>query len=255
MSFRLALNTVGRFPILGKPLFWATVALFMMGITTIVTGSALEDHDQFCASCHMQPENTYDQRAQIVIHGSGGPVDLASQHYVQDARLPNQSFRCVDCHRGDHMLGDRSTTLLIGANDLVTYFVGVPNQQIEKGSVTSPQVIDNSCMTCHQDIALRVGFPNHFHNKLPAAYTAWRRGGKLRLPEGSPEKYQKDLEAGLSLIRINITCIDCHKGHVSKVNEAQAQYYDLKVDIYPICEKCHLSELGRILGLGQIDEP
>src|SRR5258705_5533691 len=110
----------------------------MFGMTSVTAASTLEDHDQFCSSCHMQPEDGYDQRAQAVIHGSGGAVDLASQHYAT-----NEPFRCIDCHRGDQGLGDRATTLRIGADDLATYLLGSPNQALEKGSVKSPQVIDN----------------------------------------------------------------------------------------------------------------
>ncbi len=222
----------------------------MFAMTSVSAASTLEDHDQFCSSCHMQPEDTYDQRAQSVIHGGSDSVDLASQHYAA-----NQPFRCIDCHRGDQGLGDRATTLTIGANDLSVYVLGSPNQTLEKGKVSSPQVINNSCMLCHLDTALTVGFPNHFHNKLPAAYTAWRRGAELLLPERSPEKYKKDLEAGLELIRIDISCISCHKGHVSKSSEVATQFFDLKVDIYPVCEECHLTELGRELGLSLEEEP
>ena len=250
MSLGRILNFIRRFPLLGKPLFWGVLVLVMFGMTSVTAASTLEDHDQFCASCHMNPEDTYDQRAQAIIHGSATATDLASQHYAT-----NQQFRCIDCHRGDQGLGDRATTLTIGANDLSIYLLGSPNQTLEKGQVASPQVIDNSCMLCHLDTALRVGFPNHFHNKLPAAYTAWRRGAKLILPEQSPEKYQRDLEAGLELIRIDITCIRCHKGHVSHVDGTGVEFFDLKADIYPICEECHLTELGRALGLGLEEEP
>ena len=248
------LHFAARFPLFGKPIFWAVLVLIMFGLTSVTTASTLEDHDQFCASCHMQPEDTYDQRAQAVMHLGSVPADLASQHYeVFSDKNSDSSFRCIDCHRGDQGLGDRGTTLSIGANDLAIYFFGTPDQSLEKRSVTSPQVINNSCMACHVDTALTVGFPNHFHNKLPASYTAWRRGTRLVLPLNSPEKYQRDLEAGLELIRIDITCINCHSGHISKVTNDQAAFYDLATDIFPVCEDCHLSELGRELGLG-IDE-
>ena len=101
--------------------------MLVIGFTAVTTASKLEDHDQFCASCHMQPEVAYEKRAQLVVHSKVSTTDLASQHYVtSESQLAKQPFRCIDCQRGDQILGDRATELLIGANDLVIYFAGTP---------------------------------------------------------------------------------------------------------------------------------
>jgi nitrate/TMAO reductase-like tetraheme cytochrome c subunit len=65
--------------------------------------SQLEERDTFCIACHTAPEEAYYARAQAL---EPEPVDLSSAHYaVEDAELP---FKCIDCHRGDGRLGDRT---------------------------------------------------------------------------------------------------------------------------------------------------
>ena len=52
-------------------------------------GAQLENHDDFCASCHTDPESEFVNRA----HG-GTAVDLASFH-------TGEGVHCIDCHSGE----------------------------------------------------------------------------------------------------------------------------------------------------------
>jgi nitrate/TMAO reductase-like tetraheme cytochrome c subunit len=61
-------------------------------------------HDQFCASCHTQPESIFFQRSTGAL-----AVDLASFHTTQKTR-------CIDCHSGPGLFG-RMQAELLGARN------------------------------------------------------------------------------------------------------------------------------------------
>ncbi len=223
----------------------------MGSITTITIASRLEESDVFCASCHMTPEQTYHQRAQAVLDGKPAS-DLSSFHYQTGGAQTGASrpFRCADCHRGDQHLVDRASALTVGAKDILLYLLGKPDQTIEKRRVSNAQLIDDSCLNCHLGTALTVGFQNHFHNKLPAAYMAWHQGAALVLPKRNPDRYRSDVQKGLELLDVNIACLDCHRAHVMDTSSDQPPFMDLKTDVYPMCEVCHQKVLGHAVGVG-----
>ena len=152
--------------------------LILLGATSVTTASVLEERDQFCASCHMVPERTYFNRAQFAQADVDPSLDLASDHYATGIDNPayDGTFRCIDCHRGNHSIGHRVTALTLGLRDAGVYVFGNPNHEIEKTETLNPDLIQAACLNCHEDSLLTVGFPNHFHNALPQAHETWQNG-------------------------------------------------------------------------------
>ncbi len=70
------------------------------GAAFLVSSSAAEEYDAFCASCHTVPEQTYVARARQALDGMQPYPDLASAHYGLSA-VGGGGFRCIACHRGD----------------------------------------------------------------------------------------------------------------------------------------------------------
>lgn len=194
-----------------------------------VTVSHYEEQDPFCASCHTLPEVTYFNRAQEAKAGEGPLADLSSAHYAGD-----DSFRCIDCHRGDEGAVHRVTALTLGARDTVIWLAGRADPTIEKTELVVPFLLTGACVKCHEASLLEVGFNNHFHNKLPDAAGALRRGGELTRPVDLPA-------APLELMPTDTTvlCVDCHRAHIHVDGAELSAYLDLVRNVYPTCVKCH----------------
>ncbi len=229
--------------------------LTLIGLLSIGTISSLEEQDRFCASCHMVPERTYYNRAQFALAGVIPLEDLASAHYViPSSQQDPRDFRCIDCHRGNEGVIHRGTAITLGARDAAIYLLGQPDQAIEKTHIEVPQLLTDSCIKCHADSLLVVGFQNHFHNKLPAAQKLLLQGEALKLPDSIPadqvEIYQSVLDAGLTTIEeTDLRCVDCHLAHIHKPGTELSSFLDLQNVVYPACERCHVTALGQPLGL------
>ena len=89
--------------------------LVVLSAATAVTAMQFENHDNFCASCHSEPENTYFQRE------ATASTDLASFHNTQDVR-------CIDCHSGPGLVPGRISALTLGAKDLLAWMSGSARQ-------------------------------------------------------------------------------------------------------------------------------
>jgi hypothetical protein len=229
------------------------VLLILGGSVGVLTVSQLEESDRFCGACHMAPERTYYNRTRFAIAGAQPIEDLASAHYAS-----GDPFRCIDCHRGDGDIPDRATALMLGASDTALYLFGGPDQTIEKMRAANPALINDSCMKCHTDALLVVGFPNHYHNKLPTANTAWQAGAELSIPPDAPANqvsiYEGAKEGGLHPVEVTLFCSDCHVAHVSTPGAEDHSFMDLRQIVYPACEKCHTEALGAPLGLSERDD-
>lgn len=223
------------------------VAGIVLFVTSILTASKLEEHDEFCTSCHRPPEVTYFDRAHEA-KTNPPATDLSSFHYAD-----NNQFRCVDCHRGDQSFGQRSEILWLAAKDTAVHFLGTPDQTIEKGSIPTPNphvgnwqgperysrtphILSDGCLQCHQDALTLVGFENHFHNKLPQAQLAYAQTKRLNFPEGWPG------EAGGPTLLVPeetiLTCLDCHRAHAPGL---EFEYFlDETAVVLPACVQCHL---------------
>jgi hypothetical protein len=223
------------------------VAGIVLFVTSIVTASELEERDEFCTSCHRAPEVTYFDRAHEAVAATA-VSDLASFHYAN-----NNQFRCIDCHRGDQSLEQRAEILWLAAKDTAVHFLGNPGQTIEKGNIPAPNphadswqgperysrtpgILNDGCLSCHQDALTLVGFENHFHNKLPQAQLAYSQTERLNFPEGWPG------EAGSPALLVPeetvLTCLDCHRAHVPGF---EFEYFlDESAVVLPACVQCHL---------------
>src|SRR5579871_3461680 len=135
-----------RLPVIIAAAFFG---IFVLGSVGFVGASALEEHDDFCASCHTVPESTYFQRAATALASANTTIaDLATYHYHQ-AQAKSQSFECIECHRGDSSLGQRVQTLALGAHDGITFVLGKADPTIEKATINQPELVNAACVSCH----------------------------------------------------------------------------------------------------------
>jgi len=126
------------------------LVLVVLGAATAATAMQFENHDDFCASCHSNPEETYFKRE------ATASSDLASFHSTQ-------SVRCIDCHSGPGLVPGRISALTLGAKDLLAWVSGHARQP---AAYTRP-VEDANCLKCHQQVTQQRDFNNHFHVFLP----------------------------------------------------------------------------------------
>lgn len=136
-----------------KPLSGPAKIGLILGAVAIVimtAGSAyamqLENHDDFCASCHTQPEVKYYQQSL-----QGSSTTLAAFHR-------QKNVACIDCHSGGGIFG-RATGLSQGTQDLIAYYSG----HYHAPAITINKLGDDSCTKCHSDVFGTREFNNHFH--------------------------------------------------------------------------------------------
>jgi hypothetical protein len=223
---------------------WALPLAIALTVLPIPVVSVLEERDSFCIACHTAPEVAYYNRAQSALAGAEPIADLSSVHYTSVA-AGGQAFRCIDCHRGDGGLAHRAATLALGARDALIFVTGQANQTIEKAQIEAPDLLTAGCVKCHAVSLLLVGFENHFHNKLPEAYTTWQAGGQLVAPTGQPGADTTALERYATSVR----CLDCHRAHHQTPGGELTGYLDLENDTLPACVRCHQETGGGPLEL------
>jgi nitrate/TMAO reductase-like tetraheme cytochrome c subunit len=205
-------------------------ALFV--IMALLGVSRLEESDSFCTSCHTAPEVEYFNRSRWMLAGEVGQ-DLASAHYS----LIQADANCIDCHRGNGGVVQRGMTLALGARDALIFIAGQADPKLEKAEtqIEVPSLLTAACVECHTDTLLILGYENHFHNKLPEAYAAWKAGGPLVAPADYPETGASELEE----YETNVLCMDCHPAHVTVEGAELAGYLDLENTVYSACIDCH----------------
>ena len=217
-----------RFRRLWPALAAAGLVIFAASVLGV---SRLEEEDTFCASCHTAPEVEYRNRAlRAVAQGLGGQ-DLASAHY----NLVESAPRCIDCHRGDAGPIHRATTLTLGARDALIFILGRADPTLEKNHTEVPGLLTAGCTKCHTPTLLVAGFENHFHNKLPEAFVAWKTGSPLTAPPDDPQVDTTQLKS----YAVTILCVDCHRAHVTVDGAELTQYIDVVNTVYPVCVDCH----------------
>ncbi len=192
-------------------------ALGVVGILAVLSGvsivSAQEQNNQFCGSCHTQPETTYLERFQGALAGEAD--DLAAFHHKQlyPRNAPNaQHIRCIDCHVGEGLVG-RGIVVSLAAWDALKYVSGTA-QQPARVVFT---IQNEGCIKCHEpQVKANLDKPatpfiidNHFHYKL--------------FEPGAP--YER--------------CVDCHPSHREGTELNGFQFRSI---IIPVCEDCHQKE-------------
>jgi hypothetical protein len=111
-----------------------------------------EQDNQFCASCHTEPETTYYNRFLTADAQQSADTMAAFHHY-------KSQVRCIDCHGGEGPIG-RATVLTLAAFDTFKYLTGTARQP----AVIIFPVQDQACIKCHEIDIRKPGFENHYHN-------------------------------------------------------------------------------------------
>ncbi len=170
------------------------LVLVVLPAATAVTAMQFENRDDFCASCHSEPENTYYQREATT------STDLASFHKTQDVR-------CIDCHSGPGLVPGRISALTLGAKDLLAWVSGTARQP---APYTRP-IDDANCLKCHQQVTQQRDFNNHFHVFL-ARWQAVDQNAATCV--SCHQSHHTDGEAQLAFLNQNNTvsvCQSCHQ--------------------------------------------
>ena len=131
----------------GKIILGVLAGLFVLALASMFTGTQLENHNSFCASCHTEGEQTFYNQSLAKT-----PVDLASFHELKGASL------CIDCHTGAGIPG-RFFGLMAGASDLVSFYSG----HYPQPAVQDTPLPDQNCLKCHAAVTAKQDMSNHFH--------------------------------------------------------------------------------------------
>jgi hypothetical protein len=218
----------------------AIFLLFVLSAGGFITASVLEEHDDFCISCHTVPEVTYYNRAYLALdHPTDTITDLATAHYHL-AQEQQSEFKCINCHRGDSSPGHRVSTLALGGRDAVIYVLGKEDPSIEKQQTREGWLPNAACTTCHTDTLLTLkGIDNHFHTHLPQAADVLANGGKLIVPDSLKDREQVLLQNGLKTINTSLVCTSCHQAHETLPNGI-ANYFMDNERRAKACVTCHI---------------
>jgi nitrate/TMAO reductase-like tetraheme cytochrome c subunit len=192
----------------------AAIAVVGLSASGFAFAATQESHDQFCASCHTQPESTF------VARSTSTSVDLASHHTTQNAL-------CIDCHSGQGIAG-RMSAELMGAKNAFKWFTGTAVQP----AVVNTPIGDPSCLKCHQDVTQR-GFTPKEQIAVPGG-----RSGEGD-EEGRTGHWHQLLTRWQTADPNAGTCVTCHSGHATDGNAQNGFMNDPKVEA--TCDACHRS--------------
>ena len=161
---------------------WCCWVLVVVGIVGFAGGTALEEHDSFCSSCHTVPETTYLNRSDAALVSASAVVsDLATYHFHQ-ALTNTTSFQCIVCHRGDASLGNRIHSLALAMKDPSRWLAAGRIPPSERTTIAEPALVNAACVACHETTLLtQRGNATHFHNLLPATTALVAQGKNDRL--------------------------------------------------------------------------
>jgi len=191
MTSRSPSTTKKRFPLLK-----ILVGLAAFGIVMAASGfsfaASQETHDNFCASCHTEPESTFYQRSI-----SAQVVDLASYHTPQKTR-------CIDCHSGPGLFG-RMQAELLGARNSTAWYLHFAKQP---APLTFP-IKDANCLKCHQAVTQRDFTPKQTVT-IPGL-----QGGRGEEGEGEARfnHWHENLTRWQATDPNAVGCTSCHPGH------------------------------------------
>lgn len=183
----------------------AGCAALLLGVGGFSFVAAQEEQDNFCASCHTEPESTYYDRAV-----AAEKVDLATAHKL------DKEIRCIDCHSGIGLVG-RVEAQLMGARNAVMWYTGSATQP---APLTIP-IGDDHCVKCHADVTTK-------------EFDLAERS-KLFGPRGHYHSYLDEWQAADPQATAN--CTTCHSGHELGANARST--WIVPVSVQNVCESCH----------------
>ncbi|MGB8646609.1 MAG: hypothetical protein WCF84_15320 [Anaerolineae bacterium] len=196
---------------------WRILGIVLLGGLLVAAGglsfvSAQEQNNQFCGSCHTQPESTYLMRFEQA--QSGDAVDLAAFHHKQLYPRDSQgtAIKCIDCHVGEGLVG-RGIVVSLATWDAIKYVTGTAQQPAR--IVFTVQ--DEACIKCHEaqvkeglaTAEQRFFIDNHFHYLL--------------FTPGAPKE----------------NCVSCHVSHRPG---SEVTAFQFRTIIIPVCQDCHQKE-------------
>ena len=218
MSEEPKANKKSRFPY-----SYIIIGIIVVGIVFTAGGftfaATQEEHDNFCSSCHTQPESTYYERSI-----AAQATDLASFHTTQ-------SVRCIDCHSGEGVSG-RISAELMGAHNALMWYTGTAQQP----AVQTVPISDANCMKCHSDVVNR-GFTPTEQIVIPAEQ---RRG---REESGQRNHWHYFLGRWQAASDTAANCTSCHGGHATD-GTAESGFMVAQA-VQQQCEACHQVLRGR----------
>ncbi len=221
------------------------VAVLFGGVSGATVSFVLEENDEFCIACHTAPEQVYFDRARQAEAGDA-PLDLSSVHMSTHER----EFNCIACHHGSGNLGDRITSLALGLKDTAVLIAGRADPTVEKRTAAAPGLIDRGCVACHVDTIVVAGFENHFHVKLPSAWSVIQSGVKPVVPPdtlpGAPDPLT-DPQGKPEPLETTVNCLSCHVAHLSGFEFVN--YLDESGAVFPACNTCHMETERGPIGL------
>jgi len=191
----------------------AAIAVVALSAGGFAFAATQESHDQFCASCHTQPETTYVARST-----TAPAVDLASYHTTQ-------SILCIDCHSGQGVTG-RISAELMGAKNAFKWYTGTAVQP----AVVNTPIGDPSCLKCHQNVTQR-GYTPKEQIAIPGG-----RGGEGG-EEGRAGHWHQFLARWQTADPNAGTCVTCHSGHATD-GTAQTGFMNAQ-NVVATCDACH----------------
>lgn len=143
-------STSAHQPDRSRRLLWVIALAGVLVTLVALSGTAFaldrENHDEFCASCHTEPEVTYYQQS----------IDTSTSTLA--AFHAHEGVRCIDCHSAGGTFG-RVAGLEQGTLDLLAYYSG----HYQQPAVTTSKLEDESCTKCHSGVTTNRNFSNHFH--------------------------------------------------------------------------------------------
>lgn len=122
-----------------RSLWIALVAAAALAPLGWVVSDHLESRNDFCTSCHL--DATTPLHAELRRNFESAPaVNMASAHFAHD-----QTFRCIDCHRGASF-PNRVRVKLLAMRDTLMYLTG----RFDEPTEMRHPLWNEDCTQCHR---------------------------------------------------------------------------------------------------------
>ena len=186
-----------------------TVAIAAAAPLGWVVTDHLEQDDDFCNACHLEPE--------VPLHiairrdfDAGAPATLAAVHGSArvDARA-DSDFRCIDCH-GGHGFASRARVKVLAGLDGLYYLTG----QFEEPDHMAWPLLDGDCRHCHATLG-----------ETAAA----------DIPDWESQRFH---QIPLHNVDLGVDCVECHLVH--EVGGNADNYFLHANQVRSQCARCHV---------------
>jgi hypothetical protein len=223
----------------------ALALLAALAVISAVGVSVTEERDAFCATCHLNPERTYVNRAARASQAfeQGQQQELTSDDLQQTGRDAARdlasahraaALNCVACHRGDNSLSDRAIALTLGGRNTLLYLTGQFDP--DHSGVVNPDLVETSCLHCHVDQPL-LGRADR-----PAQRSADGAGDGEVNPvtvDSFENHFHSYLFAPEYINQTAVGCLDCHPSHL-EIPPIVPFFIDEEDIVLPACVQCHI---------------